>query len=209
MTGDRTTNAGSRREGKPPERFDTLTIGIHWVTLALVIAMFTTALMRGLTSDREQAAVFLLVHRSTGVLLWTLTITRLAWRLSGGRRPALPPSMPAPQRVAARANEYGLYILLVLQPLTGAAQSVLRGKPFALFFGTIPALLPRDRDLTDLFHSLHELGAWLLLGLVTIHALAALAHHFVLRDGVLRTMLPWSLKGRPMNDVIDPQNGPT
>lgn len=177
-------------DGVQADRFDRVTMSIHWITLALIAILFASAWMRGMAEGGEQAATLLFAHRSAGVLLWGLTVARLVWRYSWGRHPALPGTVPTVQRAAAGANAALLYILLLLQPLAGIAQSLLRGKPFELLFGTVPALIPRDRDLTHLFHDLHEQGAWLLLGLIALHALAALTHHFVLRDRVLLAMLP-------------------
>jgi len=48
-----------------------------------------------------------------------------------------------------------------------------------------------DRPLTMLFHQIHAVSAWVLLGLIGLHILAALFHRFVLKDEVLQSMLPW------------------
>ena len=175
---------------REPERFDAVTILVHWLTLAMVIAQFATAWLHGQASGGGQAAQVLLIHRSDGVLLWVLTLARLAWRATHGRKVPLPRATPRIQRLMARANEYALYGLLVVQPLTGLAQSVLRGKAFPLLFGDVPALTARHRELVRLVEAIHEKGAVLLLALIALHAGAALIHHFILRDGVLRAMLP-------------------
>lgn len=91
---------------------------------------------------------------------------------------------------AAKASEYALYALLVLQPATGMAHSLLRGRPFDLLGVTVPALLPRLFDLSEQFHELHEWGAWALAVTVGLHGSAALFHHIVLKDDVLESMLP-------------------
>jgi cytochrome b561 len=88
------------------------------------------------------------------------------------------------------ASEYGLYALLLSQPVTGLAWSMLRGRAFDLFFWKVPPLVERNRALADLFHSLHVAGAVLLAGLVGLHAGAALFHRFVLKDAILGSMLP-------------------
>ncbi len=84
--------------------------------------------------------------------------------------------MPRLQKVAAAISEAALYVLMLLQPLTGLAQSVARGKPFQLFVFQAPALMARDRALAGRFHALHEQGAWMLLGLIGLHVAAALFH---------------------------------
>lgn len=177
------------------DRFDSLTIAIHWSTLLLVLMVFAAAWTFGRATDAATAGNALLVHRSAGVLLWALTLFRLGWKHSLGRTAALPHTVSRLQRAAARANEFGLYALLVLQPITGFLQSALRGKPFPLLGFSFPAIVARDRAWTKIFHNIHGITAWALLGLIAPHASAALFHHFALRDGVLRAMLPRRRRG--------------
>jgi len=60
-----------------------------------------------------------------------------------------------------------------------------------LFAWQVPSVMAADKPRTALFHQIHALSAWLLLGLIGLHILAALFHRFVLRDEVLQSMLPW------------------
>jgi cytochrome b561 len=173
-----------------PGRFDAVSIALHWGSVLIILGLFASAWSRGLAADRDSAAALLTLHRSMGVALWAVLVLRLAWRLSRGRRPALPPSMHPLQVLAARSNEVALYVLMVLQPLTGLAQSLARGRPFPLFGLDVPAVMARDRALAGSLHEVHELTAWALLGLIGLHAGAALLHGLVLRDGVLDSMLP-------------------
>jgi cytochrome b561 len=181
-------NSGAR--GPAIARFDNVTIWFHWTTLLLIIVMFASAFARESASDGDSAAYLLTLHRSTGVVLWLLTAARLIWKVTAGRSPPLPAKTPRLQRWAARLTEYGLFLLLIVQPITGFVQSIARGKPFVLLGLSFPAVIARDRDLTHFFASIHTDGALLLLALIAVHSLAALLHHFILRDDVLRTMLP-------------------
>jgi cytochrome b561 len=156
----------------------------------LIAGMFASAWLL-LASDREHAAMLLTVHRSLGVVTWVVAIIRLGWRLSCAYLPPFPQNMPKIQQRLAKASEYGLYALLLLQPLTGLAQSLARGRHFMLFAWRVPSVMAGDKPLTALFHQIHALSAWVLLGLIGLHILAALFHRFVLRDEVLQSMLPW------------------
>jgi cytochrome b561 len=140
--------------------------------------------------------------------IWTVTVLRFSWRLTGARFPAFPASMTLIQRVAARLSEYALYALLLIQPATGLAQTVLRGRPFELFGWTIPAILPKHLGYAGLFHGAHELGARCLIGLVSLHAAAALFHHFVHRDDVLEAMAP-ALRRCVRRNGTDGENRPS
>jgi len=54
----------------------------------------------------------------------------------------------------------------------------------------LPRILPQGLSFGPLIGDLHTLASYLLLGVVGLHALAALYHHFVRRDGTLARMLP-------------------
>jgi cytochrome b561 len=181
---------------RPP--FDALTITLHWTTLLIVLTLFGSALMYGQVEERSWAPPMLRVHRSLGVVIWTLTVFRLLWRVTAARFPAFPASMTPLHQLIARLSEYGLYALLLIQPATGLAQTILLGRPFAVFAWSIPHLVARDIVLVGTFHLAHEIGAWCLFALVGLHAAAALVHHFILRDDVLEAMAPViRRRGRP------------
>lgn len=173
-----------------PRLFDILTIGLHWVTVALIAGTFASAWL-SLASDREHAAMLLTIHRSLGVVTWAVAIVRLGWRFSFAYLPPFPPNMRKVQQRLAKASEYCLYALLLFQPLTGLAQSLTRGRHFMLFAWQVPSVMAGDKPLTALIHQIHTITAWVLLGLIGLHVLAALFHRFVLRDAVIQSMLPW------------------
>jgi cytochrome b561 len=181
-------------EVAPPARarppFDTLTITLHWTTLLIVLTLFGSGLLYGQVEERSWAPPLLQVHRSLGLTIWTLTVLRLLWRVTGARFPAFPASMTPLHQLVARLSEYGLYALLLIQPATGVAQTILRGRPFEVFAWSIPQLVARDVALVGIFHAAHEIGAWCLSALVGLHAATALVHHFILRDDVLEAMAP-------------------
>ena len=178
---------------RPP--FDRVTIAVHWTTVALVLGLFAVALAMSQVQDEASAKMLLTLHRSLGVTVWTLTVCRLVWRLTRASLPPYPESMGAPQRLAARLSEYGLYLFLLVQPVTGMIQSLYRGKPFGLlYFWRIPVMVGHDRAIVHLFHAIHEWSAWAFAALIGLHASAALIHRFVLRDGVFESM--WLFRPR-------------
>jgi len=168
-----------------------VTIGLHWATVVLILGMFASALLRGFTAGQEQAATLLHIHRSLGMATWIVAICRLGWRLSFGFLPPFPDTMSKVQQWLATASEYGLYAILLIQPLTGLAQSFTRGRPFPLLAWEVPSLMSRDKALTDLIEKIHAVSAWMLLALIGLHILAALFHRLILKDEVLQSMLPW------------------
>jgi cytochrome b561 len=173
-----------------PVGYDRISMAFHWVTLLLIVALLWSAWTREGVENGTNAGRLLMLHRSIGLLVWIVTLLRILWRGLFGAAPSLPPAVSTAHHVAARASQLGLYGLLILQPITGFLQSIWRGRPFALFGLPFPAIAPRDKDLSHLFHGLHEVGATAFLIVIGLHALAALFHGFVRRDGVLETMLP-------------------
>jgi cytochrome b561 len=73
-------------------------------------------------------------------------------------------------------------------------QHALRGRPFTIGAWQVSALFAPDRAFARVFELLHELGAWALLALIGLHAVAALFHALILRDAVLQRMLPWTVR---------------
>jgi cytochrome b561 len=189
-TSDDLTRQLSHARAPARPSFDILSITLHWITLLLVLALLSSGLLYGQVEERPWAATLLVVHRSIGVTLWALTVFRLAWRWTGARFPAFPASMSQLHRLAVRVSEYGLYALLLLQPATGFAQTVLHGRPFELFAWTIPPVSAVHLGYAQLVQGTHELGAWCLVALVGLHAAAAIFHHFVRHDDVLEAMAP-------------------
>ena len=171
-------------------RFDQLSITLHWLTVFLVAVQFTTAWL--LSQHGSDASALLFAHRSMGTLTWIVVATRLIWRHGFAYLPAFPASMPKLQQRIAELNEFGLYTLLLVQPLSGLGNTLFHGRPFALFAWQVPALFAPNKAAAQMFHSLHEFGAWGLLALIGLHAAAALFHGLILRDGVFQRMLPWA-----------------
>jgi superoxide oxidase len=182
---------------RPP--FDTLTITLHWTTVLIVLTLFGGGLLYGQVEERSWAPPLLQVHRSLGVTIWTLTVLRLLWRVTGARFPAFPASMTPLHQLGARLSEYGLYALLLMQPATGLAQTILRGRTFEVFAWSIPPLVARDVGLVGIFRAAHEIGAWCLFALAGLHAAAALVRHLILRDDVLEAIAPaFRRRGTPL-----------
>jgi cytochrome b561 len=86
----------------------------------------------------------------------------------------------------AEAAHYALYAFLLIVVTLGIVNAFVRG--YNLFDLThVPQI--GDAALRRPITHWHGLAANVLLGLAFFHALAALAHHYVLKDDVLRRML--------------------
>jgi cytochrome b561 len=105
--------------------------------------------------------------------------------------------MPLAMGLAAQRSEFALYALLLIQPILGFLQTNARGDRVNLFFlGQLPVLIGKDRLLAKQLPQLHEMVGLFLLGLVALHAVGALYHHFWRRDDTLLAMLSKGMRRR-------------
>ena len=178
-------DAAADKEGTS---YDPVAIALHWITAFLVIVNFLLAV----TWDwfaRPVKQFMEATHMSFGVLLAAAVLARLAWQLIPGHRVA---SLEAGwMRLASKATHYLLYALLVAEAALGFAFRWGAGRPMAFFGAGIPPLIGDiARPDRRLLRELHEWIGWTIVIVALGHALAALYHHYVLKDRVLRRMLP-------------------
>jgi len=162
--------------------------GFHWLlflmlTFMIVAGNFLASMPKG--PEKLQAAG---MHKSFGLVVLVLVLLRLVWRLINAT-PKDPEGTPAIQNLVAHAMHWALYVLMFAQPLAGILMSQAAGYPVS-FFGMfeLPVLLDKDPSLAQFFRGAHG-TVWILLVLAVIgHAGAALYHHFIMKDEVLKRM---------------------
>lgn len=170
-----------------PARYDGASIFLHWITAALVVILWTL----GQTIDFFPKGSPKIDARSThfllGAALGIVLLVRVWWRATAGR--SLPLAGSGWLGVAAKVVHYGLYALVGATVVLGILNAWQRGDiVFNLF--TIPKLVPGDLALKRTLEELHGDFADVVLIVAGLHAAAALVHHYLLRDTVLRRMLP-------------------
>ena len=163
--------------------------GFHWLIATLVLAQFvigTIAEEMKLTPTKLDLFVW---HKSIGVTILLLAVLRLAWRF-GNPPPAPPAGTPGWERKLASLAHWLLYALIFAVPLSGWWVSDASRVPFKAFFLVpMPDFIATDRALQEAAAEVHETLMMALLVVVILHIGAALRHHFLLRDDVLRRML--------------------
>ena len=129
-------------------------------------------------------------HKSVGVSILLLVVLRIAWRLAN-RPPSPPAGLSKYETRLAQIGHLLLYGLILAVPVSGWIASDTTRVPFKAFFVIpMPDLLEADRSLQDTAASIHEGLIVALLAVVLLHVAAALRHHLLLRNDVLRSMLP-------------------
>jgi cytochrome b561 len=165
---------------------------LHWVVVVLVITQFVLALIAADLPLGMRKLAVLARHKSVGITIFMLVVLRLLWRWMNAT-PPLPSGLKPYERVLAMITHAGLYVLLLAMPLTGWVMSSARNFPVSWFSVLqLPDLVAPNQTLYRAMVQTHIALAWTLVAVVGLHVLAALKHHFVLRDDVLRRMLPFN-----------------
>jgi cytochrome b561 len=169
---------------------------LHWLMALCILGMIALGyFMEDFkpVSFRIDAYQF---HKSLGITLLALTLFRIVWRLTH-RPPALPATMKPIEKLGANVSHIGFYVLMLAMPLSGWIMVSASGKYPTIFFWlfNMPHLpMPEGVDvkaLRKLAYEIHEITTtWLALGLLSVHVVAALKHHYIDRDTVLVRMLP-------------------
>ena len=140
------------------------------------------------------------LHFSFGIAIAVVMTIRLARRWLHPVAIA-PRDAPAWELLLARATHLTFYAVLIVGPFLGWAAASAHSVPVRLFgLLQLPAIAPRKAPWGLLAGDIHGYLMWALLGLVALHASAALFHHVVRRDEVLRRMLPWARPAVPAPD---------
>ena len=180
------------------DRYSSVAVALHWAIAFLIIGQILGGqYMHNLPNTSPIKFDLYQLHKSFGLSILVLTVVRLAWRFMHAP-PALPAAMPGWQKLAARGTHWVFYALMLLTPLAGwAIVSVSPTDIPTRWFGVFPVPhLPFFEGVADrgaqeeLFEEVHEILAKGILFLLALHVAAALKHHFLDKDGVLRSMLP-------------------
>ncbi|WP_347252053.1 cytochrome b [Legionella sp.] len=167
--------------------FGTVAILLHWIIALLIIGLLILGLyMVELPISLEKLKLYGW-HKEYGLLALALVIIRLGWRLIN-ITPAL--SLPLWEKIAARTVHWAFYGFMLAMPLTGWLITSSAGLP-ASFFGlfTLPDLVAPNEENRHLFEELHRWIGYGLIVTIILHTLAALKHHFVNKDDILRRMI--------------------
>ena len=162
----------------------------HWVIVALFCWLFYLAfVMTDLPLGPEKFKLYNL-HKSLGITILLLTLLRLGWRRMSPP-PPLPESMPDWQRRAASVSHFLIYFLVFVQVIAGIVHSWAADFPIVVFgLFRIPSPIAPSEALKVAMNWAHFIAGWSFFILLLTHILAALHHHFVVKDDILLRMIP-------------------
>lgn len=169
------------------ERFGIVAILLHWIIAALMIGLVILGLyMVQLPISLEKLRLYGW-HKEYGFLVLGLAMIRIVWRLMN-ITPSL--SLPFWEEFAARSVHWIFYGFMFALPITGWLITSAAGLP-ASFFGlvTLPNLVAPNEELRLLFQGVHKWLGYAIIAVITLHGAAALKHHFINKDTILRRMI--------------------
>ncbi len=163
----------------------------HWVMALMILGLLAVGFyMAGLDGTPDKFKLYNL-HKSTGCLVLILVCVRLMWKMVNVA-PVLPPSLHRLEKFLAHMGHLALYALMFAMPMSGLLMSQASGFPVSVFgLFIMPEFMAPMPAWKGTFREAHEVIAWMIIVMVSLHVLAALLHHFYYRNNVLRRMLPF------------------
>ena len=158
---------------------------LHWLTVLMLVGSFALVWSVGWLTAGPTRAQAIDLHRTIGLLVLTVTVLRVIWRMVNRRTPKV--SKPKLRWVADIVHAMLLVCLLIV-PLLGWAYTNARGHMAILLGIRLPSLIFKDQYFSRVAIGSHEFLAYALLTLIGVHVAAALWHHLVLRDSTLKRM---------------------
>ena len=171
-------------------RYTGVAIALHWlIGLAILVSLGVGLYMVDLSLSPSKLRLYSW-HKWAGVTIFSLVLIRCTWRITHPT-PPLPTVMPKWQRVIAEGTHYVLYALMIAIPLTGWLMSSAKGFQ-TVYFGVlpIPDLLDKNKELGETLTLVHRYLNYTMIAIIVAHIGAALKHHFIDKDDILRRMLP-------------------
>jgi cytochrome b561 len=167
---------------------------LHWLMAAMLIAMLFIGV--SMVASLGNYHKLISIHRPLGILILIFAAVRLINRLLT-TMPPFPPTMSQRERFIATASERLFYALMLALPLVGWGMLSAGHYPIVMFGAFhLPPILPPKPMLFAVLRETHTILAYLLFVTFLAHLSAVLFHTFILRDGLLNRMVPWSVRSR-------------
>ena len=166
-------------------KYGTVAVAIHWLSAIAIFALLGSGFRAASLTESMGKASVLSVHVTLGVLLLTLTLARVAWWIFADRKPSQSATGPGWQIASAKLAHVLFYVVIFGMAASGIGMMLLSGAA-AVLFGGAEGVLPNFWDYAPRVP--HGIGARAMVALLVLHVGAALYHHFILKDGLIRRM---------------------
>jgi cytochrome b561 len=172
-------------------RYGAIAQTLHWLTAIAVIVAWPLEQFRWAFPKGPPRDLALWTHMTLGQFVIVFLVARLVLRFVNPPPPPEPTTFGRLQEIASRISHYALYLLLIVVPCVGIVVQLKGGHPLPVLGAfDFASPWPADRATVRNVLFVHQWLANALLFLAGIHAIAALIHHYALRDRTLVRMLP-------------------
>ncbi len=176
----------------PSHQFTMVSRLLHWIMAAMVLTMLGIGV--AMVASLADYHLLVSIHRPLGIAILVLVVIRFVNRLLNPP-PPLPATLSRMERLAATASEYTMYGLMFLLPLVGWGMLSAARYPIVLFGSVqLPNILPHNVMLHAILRQAHTVLAYLFFALFLAHLGAILFHTLIVRDGLLKRMVPWNVR---------------
>ena len=168
--------------------YGSLTRILHWLVGIMIITMLTVGFYMTSIPDSDQKWEIYGLHKATGVIVLSLVVVRLLWRLVN-IIPNLPNTIPGWQQIGYRFGMKIMYLFMFVMPISGIFMSLYAAKDIPVYgLFTIKAF-EANKELATIFHTTHVWSGLILAYIIGFHTLMALYHHFFVKDRLLIRMI--------------------
>ena len=174
------------------DSYGSLTKFFHWVTALGIIAQFALVYIREYTPKEAPIHQTLMaVHKSLGMSLLFIIAAFIIWQLTNAK-----PKLPAGTRKIEKILAYSAQGLLIL----GGLGMAISGYVFVTAYGRSiawfnvfnwPMLITASDAIGEKFRDYHTVISYVMIAAFVAHIAGNIKHHFILKNNVVKRMLPW------------------
>ncbi len=167
--------------------YDVIARLLHWVIALLLIGLISIGWYMMYIEDQPNSGWYFNLHKSFGLTAAILIFFRVIWRFAHKPAP-LPSSVPHWQQIISKGIHFLLYFCMIIMPITGFIGASF-SKYGIIFFGVeLPHWVNQSHAISEQFFQIHGVVAWILVGLIALHLLAAIKHLVINKDNVFQRM---------------------
>ena len=166
--------------------YGTISKIFHWLSATVLIIQIPLGFYLVDMDFSEKRLTIENLHVTLGISIFYLTLFRLIYKTINPT-PSLQKSIFIGQKLIAKLNHYLLYISILTITISGALKKLYNGEELDIFFSKIE--IKDNFELADIFYEIHIIGNFTLIGLITLHILAVIAHKLFFKENLLKRIL--------------------